>query len=214
MQPSLATTIKRSRTMKKKIILISVGILVAAIAAGAVYTVSFFSNTLAAGDVEQYCIDNTTVGATSFRTQRFSSNRTYAFWVAENSDTNAQEIFVFRKAQSMLLEDFDRFSYIHSASSSINEVIGSIMFAPRDDNNRKTSTNMLLFYSLNKDRITHYTLTYYESGDECTRKGWVDTEMPFIISIPHLGAFNGVTKDFISAEFYDDTWNLIERKEF
>lgn len=201
--------------MKKKLKMIFFGLSIVILIISLIYIVTFMSRTIRSGDVEKYCIDNTTTNATSFVRYGVTSDPSYAFWIAEDSLSNLQEIFIFKKAQIGSInrtKRFNRFSFVYHTSSSIDEGIGSIMFMPRDDKNKKKSTNLLIFYSSNNNRITSYTLTFEENGDECTRKGKVSTEQPFIVSISGLGVNDGVTRKFIKVEFFDDEGILVGSK--
>ena len=193
--------------MKKKFIIGVIIFLLIAIAILTLFVTNFYNTTLSSADMEKYCIDHSQTKATSFKRFETQSEPLYAFWVSTNAKTQ-EELFIFKNTFIGNI-DLDRFAYVNQVTSHENANVGSVKFAPRDKNGKKTNVNMLVYYSSNKSQISQYVIDYQENGDMCTRKGQVTSNNPFIVCIPQLGTLHGMVRKFESIQFFDRDGNLI-----
>lgn len=204
--------------MKKKLIWIFSGIALLVFIIIQIRLFLFLSKTMSVSETRQYCIDNTTINATSFRPVRHieqnSENKTeYSFWAAEDGLSNRQELFIFHGVQFGPFKSsmkWERHQFNHHTSSTTDEIVGSIMFTPRNTKNQKSSTNWIAFYSSNGYDICHHILTIEEDGNICTIEMGSSSRMAFVTILPDLGVKDGVLRKFIKAEFFDENWNLVE----
>ncbi len=173
----------------------------------------FIKTTMNAGDIDQYCLNNTKIGAISYGGMRYygkGESGKYAFWVAEDSLSGGQELFMFRLAQFGPFERstiWDRLDFAHHVTSE--EPVGSFVFTPRDPGNRKQATNWMVFYSSNPYRIHRYVFTVEENGHRFTMEGAESINMAFVNVLPGLGEREGILRIFVKAEFYDVDGKLI-----
>lgn len=162
--------------------------------------------------MRQYCIDNTKVDATLFTRYGAGNEPTYAFWIAEDGVFNSQELFIFREAQWGMIKRttrWNRFSFVDHASGGADEIVSSVMFTPRDSKNKKTTTNVIVFYSSNKHNISRHIFTIEEDGKICTEEHGSSTSQAFV-SVISVGVKDGVLRKFVKAEFFDGDGNLVE----
>jgi len=178
----------------------------------AIEFIVFMSGTIFRSDIEQYCIESTAVNATAF-TRKEYNEIDYTFWVSEDGSSDLQELFIFKNAQWGFIKgtrNWDRYSFIYHASSGIEEIVSDVMFTPRDRNNKKRSTNILVFYSSNKHNIANYIFTIEENDRIITETGIIVPKKAFVVVLPDLGTKDGITRKFIKVEFFDDEGNLVE----
>ncbi|MDE7299434.1 MAG: hypothetical protein K2N94_11485, partial [Lachnospiraceae bacterium] len=153
--------------MKRKFKLVVIGSFFAVLIIILVCLAVFITKTMSVNDTYQYCINNTTVGATSFIRYGIGSESSYAFWVAGDGVSDLQELFIFRKTPFGLIEstaEWDRFSFVYHASTGLDEIVDSVMFTPRDSKNQKKTINVIVFYSSNKYNISRHIFTIEENG--------------------------------------------------
>ena len=204
--------------MKKRLKWIALGVVSLALVIPLICLLVFISKTMDAGDAKQYCIKNTEVDAASFYPTRYDvfegeNPPEYAFWVAEDGLSKRQELFIFRLVQFgpfRRTQIWDRLRFAYHALSGEGEVVGSVMFTPRNPEGQKEATNWMVFYSSNQYRISTSVITVEENGTLCTREGSFATRQPFVAVLPDLGEKDGVSRKFVKAEFFDAYGNLVD----
>ena len=204
--------------MKKRLKWIFLGSITACLIIIFLCLFTFLSRTIDAGEMKQYCIDNTKISATSFDNMRHTKynkeNRIeYSFWVAEDGLSDQQELFIFQQVQFGPIKRttrWDRFHFAYHASSSADEIVSRVWFTPRDTGNKKQSVNWMVFYSSNKHHISHIDITIKEDGKVRILEPGAATEMAFVVVLPDLGTQDGVYREFVKAEFFDAEGNLVE----
>lgn len=194
--------------MKKKLIWIFLGITFFIFVVSQICLFRFLSKTMSVADTKQYMMENTTINATSFRavcqTEHDSENWIeYSFWAAEDWLPNPQqELFIFQGVQFGPFEnsmEWQRERFAYHVSTAAGEIVGSVMFTPRNTRNRKSSTDWIAFYSANGYDICHHILTIEEDGRICTIEMGSSSRMAFVTVLPDLGVKDGVTRKFVKA---------------
>ncbi|MCL2222575.1 MAG: hypothetical protein FWC20_10175 [Oscillospiraceae bacterium] len=197
--------------MKKKLVLATVTLCLVALCTTVMFFVLFMSKSITSSEVMQFCLDNSTTEATSFSRFGISGFPQYAFWIATGNN-EAQELFIFRKARFGFFSETNRFNFVNSVASDPSEIVSSVMFMPRDDSGEKMNTNLLVFFSSNtqSQSIASYSIVFEEDSDVCIREGGVGTDQWFVVSVSNLGTNNGMSRKFISADFFDRDGGLVD----
>lgn len=176
----------------------------------------FLSRTMNAAGTHKYSVDNTEIHAVSFETARYSAydeGVEYAFRVAADAMSTRSELFIFRGVQFGPFgksREWDRFRFAYHALTDEDELVGSVMFTPRDYKGQKQATNCMVFYSSNTlNHIFRCVLTVEENGELCTIENCSITNKAFVAILPDLGEKDGVTRKFVKAEFFDVDGNLV-----
>lgn len=204
--------------MKKKSIWIFLGIVFLVFTISQICLFRFLSKTMSVADTKQYMMENTRINAASFRPvceKKYDSGNwtNYSFWAAEDGLSNRQELFIFQKVQFGPFQgslEWQRYRFICHASSATDEIVGSVMFTPRNTRNQKSSTNWIAFYSSNGYDICHHIFTIKEDGKIYTIEMGSSSRMAFVTILPDLGVKDGVSREFVKAEFFDINWKLVE----
>lgn len=202
--------------MKKRLKWIILGIIFLVLLVPLIFLLVFLSKTMDANGTYKYSTENTEIHAVSFETTRYTAygaEAEYAFRVAADSMSTRSELFIFRKVQFGSFRkswEWDRFRFAYHALTDDGELVGSVMFTPRDCRGKKQITNCMVFYSSNTFyHIFRCILTVEENGELCTMERCSFTNKAFIVILPDLGEKDGITRKFVKAEFFDTNGNLV-----
>lgn len=188
-------------------ILISIVIIVASILA---YILNFYVTTLTGKEMRLYCQNNTSTNSTDFMRYETTSLQQYAFWVAEyNEQLVQQEMFIFRKKLLFNLFDVNRYIYSHQAIGNMDQIVGSVLFNPRDIYGKKSQTSTIIFFSSNPSHIAKFILKFEENTALCTMEKKLTTQKPFVVEFTGIGVKDNVTRDFREIKFYDENNKVI-----
>lgn len=204
--------------MKKvvKFIFIPVAAVIVIVSAFAIH---YLCTTLSASACIDYCIENTSRGATEFSCfgdGRYAAD--YKYFVAVDGDTSKpQEIFVFKRKFFGPIA-FNRYSNVimHSSQNySTNDTnkFGALEFVAENDEGEKENGSTLIFFGANKDsHITEYeyTLTVRE-GSNVYKGRVVNGDRIWFVKFFDLGDFDENTKKIVSdVKFYDEDGNFVD----
>lgn len=178
----------------------------------AIHIVKEFNNSIGAAEIEEYCINKSTIDAAQFKRFGYSGTPNYAFWVSEYTGSE-QELFVFIK-KTICGIDLNRFSLVIAATSNPESDVGSIKFTPRSENGEKRDTSLLIYFSSNPNQISRYHVTYLKDGDIFEQDESISIDQAFVICIPDLGISASTSKKIQNVKFYDVDENIIFEESY
>ncbi len=206
--------------MKKRLKWIVTGIISLVLFIPLIYLLIFISKTMNSAGTHKYSTDNTEIHAVSFEAARyrpFGEEVEYQFRVASDAMSARSELFIFQGVQFSSFRksrEWDRFRFAYHALTDEEELVGSVLFTPRDYRGQKQTTNCMVFYSSNLlNHISRCTFTVEENGELCTVENNSLTKKAFVAILPELGEKNGVSRKFVKAEFFDSDGNLVATME-
>ena len=186
--------------MKKRLKWIVIGIISLLILIPLIYLLIFISKTMNSAGTHKYSTDNTEIHAVSFEAARY---RPFG------EEVEYVQFGPFRKSR-----EWGRFRFAYHALTNEEELVGSVLFTPRDYRGQKQTTNCMVFYSSNpSNQISRCIFTVEENGELCTVENISLTKKAFVAILPDLGEKDGVLRKFVKAEFFDLDGNLVETME-
>lgn len=206
--------------MKKRLKWIVTGIISLVLFIPLIYLLIFISKTMNSAGTHKYSADNTEIHAVSFEAARyrpFGEEVEYQFRVASDAMSTRSELFIFQGVQFgpfRKSREWGRFRFAYHALTNEEELVGSVLFTPRDYRGQKQTTNCMVFYSSNpSNQISRCIFTVEENGELCTVENISLTKKAFVAILPDLGEKDGVLRKFVKAEFFDLDGNLVETME-